>query len=112
MVEEIKADGGKARAFACHIGELDQIKKLYEFIAENFNGLDILVNNAAANPYFGHILDTDLDAYQKTVDVNIRGYFFSSIEAAKLMREKKSGSIINVASINGSFLVSTKAFTP
>jgi len=35
----------------------------------------VLVNNAATNPYYGHILDTDLGAFQKTVDVNIRGYF-------------------------------------
>ena len=49
---------------------------------------------------FGHILDTDLDAYTKTVDVNIRGYFFMSIEAGKIMRENGGGSIVNTASIN------------
>jgi len=59
-----------------------------------------MVNNAATNPYFGHILDTDLGAYTKTVDVNIRGYFFMSIEAGKLMRDNGGGSIINTASIN------------
>ncbi len=47
------------------------------------------------------MLDTDLGAFQKTVDVNIRGYFFMSVEAGKLMRENGGGSIINVASING-----------
>lgn len=59
------------------------------------------MNNAAANPYFGHILDTDLSAFQKTVDVNIRGYFFMSTLGAKLMRDSDGGSIVNVASING-----------
>jgi len=58
------------------------------------------VNNAATNPYFGHILDTDLGAYTKTVDVNIRGYFFMSIEAGKLMRANGGGSIVNTASVN------------
>lgn len=101
VAQSIRENGGKAHAFACHIGELDQIHALYSYIKSDFKKLDILVNNAAANPYFGHIIDTDLEAYQKTVDVNIRGYFFSSVEAAKLMREQKSGSIINVASING-----------
>ncbi|MCV6615631.1 MAG: SDR family oxidoreductase, partial [Cellvibrionaceae bacterium] len=57
--------------------------------------------NAATNPYFGHVLDTDLGAYNKTVDVNIRGYFFMSIEAGKLMREHGGGAIVNTASING-----------
>ena len=60
----------------------------------------MLVNNAATNPYYGHILDTDLGAFQKTVDVNIRGYFFASVLGGKLMRKGGGGSIINVASVN------------
>ena len=47
------------------------------------------------------MLDTDLGAFQKTVDVNIRGYFFMSVEAGKLMRENGGGNILNVASVNG-----------
>ena len=62
--------------------------------------IDILINNAATNPYFGDILDTDLGAYTKTVDVNIRGYFFMCIEGGKLMRDNGGGSIVNTASIN------------
>ncbi|OUS28636.1 short-chain dehydrogenase [Gammaproteobacteria bacterium 45_16_T64] len=93
--------GGSAEAIACHIGEMDQISAIFATIKEKHGKLDILVNNAATNPYFGHILDTDLGAYQKTVDVNIRGYFFMSIEGGKLMRDNGGGSIINVASING-----------
>ena len=102
VASEIREAGGKASAISCHIGELEQIDQLYKQIAEKYGRLDILVNNAAANPYFGHVLDTDLAAYQKTIDVNIRGYFFSSIEGAKLMRQHKTGgSIINVSSVNG-----------
>ncbi len=97
----IKDAGGKAVAMPCHIGEMDQITALFEEIRKRYGRLDILVNNAAANPYFGHILDTDPTAFQKTVDVNIRGYFFMSVEAGKLMRENNGGSILNVASING-----------
>ena len=94
VVDAISADGGSAEALACHIGDLEQIR-------DRHGKLNILVNNAAANPYFGHVLDTDLGAYQKTVDVNIRGYFFMSVEGGKLMREGGGGSIINVASVNG-----------
>ncbi len=101
VVEKITAAGGKATAMACHIGEMEQISAVFAQIREQFGRLDILVNNAAANPYFGNILDTDLGAFQKTVDVNIRGYFFMSVEAGKLMREHGGGSIINVASVNG-----------
>lgn len=101
IVETITAAGGKATAMACHIGEMEQISAVFAQIREQFGRLDILVNNAAANPFFGNILDTDLGAFQKTVDVNIRGYFFMSVEAGKLMRENGGGSIINVASVNG-----------
>jgi len=101
VVEQITAAGGKATAMACHIGEMQQIEAVFAQIRQQFGRLDILVNNAAANPYFGNILDTDLGAFEKTVEVNIRGYFFMSVEAGKLMRENGGGSIINVASVNG-----------
>ncbi|WAD27348.1 SDR family oxidoreductase [Stutzerimonas nitrititolerans] len=101
VAEAINAAGGKATAIACHIGELEQIQSVFAQIREQFGRLDILVNNAATNPQFCHILDTDVSAFQKTVDVNIRGYFFMSVEAGKLMRAHGGGSIINVASING-----------
>ncbi|MDB4427528.1 SDR family oxidoreductase [Porticoccaceae bacterium] len=100
VADQITADGGSAEALACHVGSMEQIEEAFATIKGTFGKLDILVNNAATNPYFGHILDTDLGAYTKTVDVNIRGYFFMSIEAGKLMRENGGGSIVNTASIN------------
>ena len=101
VVDGIIAEGGKATAIACHIGEMEQITRTFTRIREEFGHIDILVNNAATNPQFCNVLDTDLSAFQKTVDVNIRGYFFMSVEAGKLMRDHGGGSIINVASING-----------
>jgi len=101
VADAITAAGGKATAVACHIGEMQQIQEVFAFIRDNFGRLDILVNNAATNPQFGNVLDTDLTAFQKTVDVNIRGYYFMSIEGGKLMKANGGGSIINVASVNG-----------
>lgn len=100
VANSIVANGGSAEALACHVGNTEQIGAAFESIRQHHGRLDILVNNAATNPYFGHILDTDLGAYTKTVDVNIRGYFFMSVEAGKLMREQGSGVIVNTASIN------------
>lgn len=101
VADSINEDGGSASAIACHIGDMEQIDSLFEQIKADHGTLDVLVNNAATNPYFGHILDTDLAAYQKTVDVNIRGYFFMSAAAGKIMRDAGGGAIVNVASING-----------
>jgi NAD(P)-dependent dehydrogenase (short-subunit alcohol dehydrogenase family) len=100
VAAEIVAAGGSAEGMACHIGDLHQITDTVAAVRERHGRLDILVNNAATNPYFGHILDTPPEAFQKTVDVNIRGYFFMSVEGAKLMREGGGGSIVNTASIN------------
>ncbi len=97
----IREAGGKAEAYACHIGEMAQIDKLFADLEAKHGRLDILVNNAATNPHFGHITETDLGAFQKTVDVNIRGYFFMSAAGAKLMAKNGGGSIVNVASVNG-----------
>lgn len=101
VAEAIRAKGDKASALACHIGEMDDITAAFEAIEKAHGRLDILVNNAATNPYFGPIVDTDLGAFQKTVDVNIRGYFFMCALGAKLMAKNGGGSIINVASVNG-----------
>ncbi len=101
VVEEIAAAGGKAEAAGCHIGEPAEISALMEGVAARHGRIDILVNNAATNPYFGPALDMDLGAYTKTVDVNIRGYFWASVEAGRRMREQGSGAIVNVASVNG-----------
>lgn len=100
VVDAITAAGGSAEALACHVGNMEDITNTFDHIREKHGKLDILVNNAATNPYFGHVLDTDLGAYNKTVDVNIRGYFFMSIEAGKLMKEHGGGAIVNTASVN------------
>ncbi len=101
VAARIRADGGQATAIACHVGDMDQITELFARVRGDFGRLDVLVNNGATNPYFGHILDTDLAVFNKTIEVNMRGYFFASIEAAKIMREHGGGSIINTASVNG-----------
>ena len=99
--DAINDQGGRATPYACHIGKMEDIKGLFMFLKEERLSLDILINNAATNPYFGDIVETDLESFNKTVDVNIRGYFFMSTNAAKLMKEQGSGVIINTASING-----------
>jgi NAD(P)-dependent dehydrogenase (short-subunit alcohol dehydrogenase family) len=101
VAQSIREGGGRAQAHACHIGDTEQIRTFIAAIESEHGRLDILVNNAAANPYFGPIVDTELSAFQKTVDVNIRGYFFMSSLGAKLMAKGGGGAIVNVASVNG-----------
>ena len=100
-LDALKKEFPKINVLKFDISDHSKIEEFIENVSSQLTGLDILVNNAAANPYFGHVLDTDLGAYNKTVEVNIRGYFFMSIEAGKLMRENGGGSIVNTASVNG-----------
>ncbi|MFX1676932.1 SDR family oxidoreductase [Paraburkholderia sp. A2WS-5] len=100
VAASIRENGHSAEALACHVGRMEDITATFAHIREKHGRLDILVNNAAANPYFGHILDTDLAAYNKTVEVNVRGYFFMSIEAGKMMKAQGRGAIVNTASVN------------
>ena len=100
-VAAIEALGGSAEMRACHIGRVDQIEASYQYLDQRHGRIDILVNNAAANPYYGHILDTDLGSFDKTVEVNLRGYFFMAIQAGRRMRTQGGGAIVNVASVNG-----------
>ena len=101
VADSIVAAGHSAEAHACHIGDMAQIQTIIQHIRDTHGRLDILVNNAATNPYFGHILDTPMEAFDKTIDVNMRGYFYMSVAAGKLMREQGGGAIVNTASING-----------
>jgi NAD(P)-dependent dehydrogenase (short-subunit alcohol dehydrogenase family) len=101
VAASITAAGGKATAIAAHQGESAALKNLMEEITGQFGRLDILVNNAATNPYFGHISDTDVGMIDKTLQVNIKGYFELSALASKLMKKGGGGAIVNIASING-----------
>jgi NAD(P)-dependent dehydrogenase (short-subunit alcohol dehydrogenase family) len=100
VASEIRAAGGAASAHACHIGDPERISATLREIDACHGRIDILVNNAATNPYFGPAIEMDLAAWQKTVDVNIRGYFWTSVESARRMLGQGKGAIVNVASVN------------
>jgi NAD(P)-dependent dehydrogenase (short-subunit alcohol dehydrogenase family) len=101
VAESIRAEGGQASALACHVGETESIEAAFASIAEQHGRLDILVNNAATNPHFGHITETPVSMIEKTVEVNVRGYFVMSQKAALMMRGNGGGAIVNTSSING-----------
>jgi NAD(P)-dependent dehydrogenase (short-subunit alcohol dehydrogenase family) len=101
VVKTIRAQGGVANAIEAHIGDLASMDRLFDKIVDRGFGLDVLVNNAATNPYFGSMLDMPLTAYDKTVEVNLRGYFYCTVKAAGIMKSRGGGAIVNVASVNG-----------
>lgn len=101
---EINADFPESTfARACHMGKIEQIGGLLDFAVEHAGGIPhILVNNAATNPHFGPMLDIEGWAFDKTFEVNVRGYFEMTRHLVKRCIEaEQPASIINVSSIMG-----------
>ncbi len=96
-----KDTGQRCEPKACHTGDPEAIGRLFEWVKSEFGRCDILVNNAATNPYFGPAVDMDMGAFDKTFEVNVKGYFLMTQHAARMMVEQGGGSIINVASVGG-----------
>jgi NAD(P)-dependent dehydrogenase (short-subunit alcohol dehydrogenase family) len=102
VVASIEAAGGQALATACHAGQPDQLRALVDGAIKRFGKVDVLVNNAATNPYFGPLLGADEASYNKTFEVNLRGYFEAArMVATHLVERGGGGSIINIASVVG-----------
>ncbi len=94
--------GEGAHAVAAHTGHEAQCAALVAEAVARFGRVDVLVNNAATNPYFGPMIDTDMGAWAKTFEVNLQGYFWMAREVARHLRERGApGSIVNVASVAG-----------
>ena len=100
VAQAIRDDGGSAQAHALHVGDPEAIEALFNVLDANGRAPDILVNNAAANPYYGPMIEMDLASFEKTVAVNLRGYFWTCVQAARRMRDKGGGAIVNIASVN------------
>ena len=92
---------GDVATFAANAGEPEQAEACVQATVERFGGVDILVNNAAANPYMGPTIDVDLSRYDKTFQVNLRGPLVWAQSAWRARMQEHGGSIINIVSIGG-----------
>lgn len=101
VAESIRADGGDAQAKAAHAGRMEDVEAIFEWIQSEYGRLDVLVNCGGTNPFYGLIGDTPEAAFDKTIDVNLKGPFYLSAKAVNMMKEQGGGAIVNVASING-----------
>jgi NAD(P)-dependent dehydrogenase (short-subunit alcohol dehydrogenase family) len=101
-LEEAASDiDGDTSVFAANAGDPEQAAACVAATMEAFGRIDILVNNAATNPYFGRTIDIDLPRYDKTHEVNLRGPLVWTQEAWKASMHEHGGSVINIASIGG-----------
>lgn len=101
VAEKINKMGGKCVPIAAHVARIDDINNLVAKVVAEFGKIDILVNNAATNPTVAAAIDADERAWDAVMNLNLKGLFFLSQAAARVMREKGGGKIINIASTAG-----------
>lgn len=101
VASDFKAKGYDATPIAAHNGDKAALQALVAKTVETYGGVDILINNAATNPHFGTLLDSEDSMWQKTIEVNIMGNFWLTQACVPSMRERSGGKIVNVASVNG-----------
>jgi len=97
----IKAAGGEAIAVPCNISHRDQMENLLAVTRETWGQIDILILNAAVNPFYGSALDIPDDAFDKTMNVNIKCNLAFCREVIPEMQARKDGAIMIVSSIGG-----------
>ena len=101
VADEFKKDGLDAIGIECHVAKEDHRENLIKKTLEHYGRIDILINNAGTNPYFGPIQNMPAEAYQKTMDINLN----APMELSKLcypeMKKNGGGSVIHISSIEG-----------
>jgi NAD(P)-dependent dehydrogenase (short-subunit alcohol dehydrogenase family) len=108
VAEEIRTLGRRALPVAAHAGKIDQLDTIVNAVMKKFGRIDILVNNAATNPTWALILESDEKLWDSVVNLNLKGPFFLSQKVAQIMKEQGGGCIINISSIEG-FLVGDRS---
>jgi cyclopentanol dehydrogenase len=98
VVKEIEKEGGEAIAIKCDISKKKEVEDMIAQTIEKWGKVDILVNNAGIVE-FKSFFDLSEEEWNKTLDINLKGYFFCSQVVAKEMKKQKSGVIVNIASV-------------
>jgi NAD(P)-dependent dehydrogenase (short-subunit alcohol dehydrogenase family) len=100
VAKEVRQLGRRALSVSCDVSNLSDIRNLFKTIMDEFGRLDVLVNNAGANVTKPAIEVTEED-WDFINDVNMKGLFFCSQEATKIMIQQNTGKIINISSVGG-----------
>jgi NAD(P)-dependent dehydrogenase (short-subunit alcohol dehydrogenase family) len=101
VVDAITAQGGMAMAVACNIGRKEELRALVDAARAAYGRVDILVCNAAVNPYFGPSQDIPDEAYDRIMNSNVRSNLWLCQMVIPEMAERGAGSVIIVSSIGG-----------
>lgn len=98
VVEEIEKKKGEAIAIKCNVTKKEEVDKMVLAVVEKWGKVDILVNNAGITQFSPFLEMTEKD-WDRTLDINLKGYFLCAQAVAKVMTKQKAGVIINIASV-------------
>lgn len=98
VVKEIEKEGGEALAVECDVTKKKDIDEMIQVALEKWGKIDILVNNAGI-AQFKPFLELTEEEWDRTLDINLRGYFLCAQAAAREMAKQKAGAIVNIASV-------------
>ena len=101
VAESFKNDGLEAIAVVANMGNVEDAHALVDQTVDAYGGIDIIINNAAVNPVFGPIHNTEERAFDKIIDVNLKGPFELCKKAYPILKERGGGSIMHISSIGG-----------
>ncbi len=101
VAAEITAAGGEALPFACNIGRKPELQALVDATLARFGRIDVLVCNAAINPYFGPALGVSDEAFDKIMSTNVKSNFWLCNMVVPGMAEHGGGAVIIVSSVAG-----------
>lgn len=100
VLEQIRAAGGQANVCVTDVASAPSVQALVDDTVQRHGQLDVMVSNAGIGELF-HLLDQPVDRWQKTIDINLTGVFLCGQAAARAMVKRRSGRIVNVASVAG-----------
>lgn len=98
---QARAMGRKVLAIPAHVGKREEVENLVQETLTAFGRIDILVNNAGGNPVLSTMVDLEEGAFEKVMEVNLKGAFLMSKAVAGEMIRQGGGRIINVSSVSG-----------
>ncbi len=101
VARAISDKGGEATVIPCHVGRKDELQALVDKTVAHWGGIDILVCNAAVNPYYGPSAGISDDAFDRVMGTNVRSNLWMANMAAPIMVERGGGSITIISSIGG-----------
>ncbi len=101
VADAICAEGGEAMAVAASLGHQDQLEAMIKQTRETWGKIDILVCNAAINPYYGPLADVSNELFDKMMHCNVRDNLFLCKQVLPEMAERKDGAIIIISSVGG-----------